>query len=106
MTRLEQGRRPIRLNEVAALASLLELDLSRYAGHPSALLTEQDYQRAKKELDRVDDEEQQLRRQLKGVRETRLEEELQLQHGIIRAASAKWRLAIAISEYEEQRRNG
>lgn len=46
MARLEQGKRPIRLNEVSALAHLLRLDISRYA-EPSEPVTADTYDDAK-----------------------------------------------------------
>lgn len=52
MTRLEQGKRPIRLNEVAALASVLDLSLDRYANGP-VRLTQDEYERAAHGLEQL-----------------------------------------------------
>lgn len=52
MTRLEGGKRPIRLNEVSALAKLLGLDLQQY-GSGIPRLSEEEYEEARRELQRI-----------------------------------------------------
>jgi transcriptional regulator with XRE-family HTH domain len=58
MIRLEQGRRPIRLNEVAVLAKLLGLDLKAYTSSMPQL-TAREYAAAKTDLQRVIREQEQ-----------------------------------------------
>ncbi|MEV0156889.1 helix-turn-helix transcriptional regulator [Micromonospora sp. NPDC050686] len=50
MTRLEQGKRPIRLNEVTALARVLELELAQYGGTEVRLTQHDAYEQAKTQL--------------------------------------------------------
>lgn len=69
MTRLEQGKRPIRLNEVTALAQILELGLERYAGGPVRLMQQDEYERARKELLRLHAMEAEAHRRLDQARE-------------------------------------
>lgn len=61
-TRLEQGKRPIRLNEAAVLAKLLDIDLEVYSDK-LAQLTDEEYEQAKVWLEQVSTEEQEIAQQ-------------------------------------------
>ncbi|WP_158289833.1 helix-turn-helix domain-containing protein [Micromonospora sp. S4605] len=50
MARLEGGKRPIRLNEVTALARVLELDLTQYGGRELRLMQHEAYEHAQERL--------------------------------------------------------
>lgn len=103
MIRLEQGRRPIRLNEVAALAKLLGLDLQHYAG-TLPQLTHAEYKRAKVELERLATEEEKIAARATEMRD-RMEDELaELGRERRYLAEQRWRQEIMIGEYEA--RNG
>ncbi|MEU5721589.1 helix-turn-helix domain-containing protein [Micromonospora sp. NPDC047738] len=50
MARLEQGKRPIRLNEVSALAQVLGLSVHQYGGGAGGGLTREKYEQARERL--------------------------------------------------------
>lgn len=60
LTRLERGQRPIRLNEVHALAHLLRIDLSRFSG-PTQVFAASDYEQAPARLAELERELAQAR---------------------------------------------
>jgi transcriptional regulator with XRE-family HTH domain len=68
MIRLEQGKRPIRLNEVSVLARLFGLDLQAYAGMGPQLTNEKEYEEALAEDGRIRQEIQQLEGELDALR--------------------------------------
>ena len=66
MNRLELGKRPIRLNEVAALANLLDIEPGAY-GNSQDQLSQRQYEQAREELNRLQEEDGELRYRLEAA---------------------------------------
>lgn len=96
MTRLEQGKRPIRLNEVAALAEVLDISLDRYSG-PAAQVSRQEYERALSDLAEMTDKEYALVDQLR-----RLEAQQHVLVGQLNEVrQLRHRLQAAVADYNQ-----
>jgi transcriptional regulator with XRE-family HTH domain len=99
ITRLEQGKRPIRLNEASALAKLLGLELQQYAG-TLPKLTEQEYEQAKVSLAEAVRAEEQAVEELRRVRQDLDERAAELSRDQRYWAEQRWRFEMMIGEYE------
>ncbi|WP_169807093.1 helix-turn-helix domain-containing protein [Micromonospora rosaria] len=95
MARLEQGKRPIRLNEVAALTDLLDLSLTQYGGR-SAQVSEQEYEELRARLTTMADQEYRLVDMLRRVDAER--EALHRQVAEVR--HARNQIAVTLAEYD------
>ncbi|MEU4618842.1 helix-turn-helix transcriptional regulator [Actinoplanes sp. NPDC023801] len=103
MIRLEQGRRPIRLNEVAALAKLLGLDLQHYTGTVPQL-TAEEYEQAKRSLAEAIEHQERTRHEVQRRRHQLEDEVQQAERDLRYLAEKRWKLEASIGEYEA--RNG
>lgn len=99
MARLEQGKRPIRFNEVAALAKLFGLDLREY-GSVIPRLTEDEYRKAVHEVEKIRTAERALREKLARMRQTRDDDISQTERDIVSWQEQRRRLEDAIRDYE------
>lgn len=102
MARLEQGKRPIRLNEVAALAQLLELELNQYAGMYK-VVSDDEYEAARAELEQVLAEEQSAEIEFGRIRREHSAKESTARGKLIYLARKRGRLESAIWAYEEKK---
>ncbi|WP_430497870.1 helix-turn-helix domain-containing protein [Micromonospora trifolii] len=68
IARLERGERAIRLNEVTALARILDLDLTEYGGS-GVRLTHDAYEQAKEQLQRLYQQQTEAREQARSARD-------------------------------------
>lgn len=95
MTRLEQGRRPIRLNEVTALSKLLGLDLRQYAADTLPRLSANEYTKALEQLEHLQEREREVAERLS-------EQIAELGRERRELAEERWRLEAMIGEYENR----
>jgi transcriptional regulator with XRE-family HTH domain len=105
MARLEQGKRPIRLNEVTALAKLLGLDLQQYGG-TIPRLTKDEYQDALRRLEEIRKREAAAGDKLASLRRARDEDlsRAELDDAIL--FNQRLQLEDAIREYEQRTADG
>lgn len=106
MIRLEQGKRPIRLNEVTVLAKLLGLDLQAYSGMGPELTTAEEYEEALAENERVRGEIDRLEAELDDVRTTYTSAEGAIRSRLISLRHDATRLATALFIYDRDHRHG
>lgn len=105
IARLERGERAIRFNEAAALAKVLNIDLRPFAGiDVEPLLTDEDYERVKKLAEERREMEKRLGEQLLDLRKQHQEEAAELDKHRMLVAETRWKLDMAIAEYEQHRR--
>lgn len=106
MTRLEQGKRPIRLNEVTALARVLELGLERYGGGTVRLAQQDELDQARGELNRLRAVAEETTERLERARHTAVlaraaEENARRELDVVRKQIA--RLEASIAHYDHLR---
>lgn len=107
MARLEQGKRPIRLNEVAALADLLNISLSEYEGG-NTRPTEQQYSAALRELAELFGREFETETRLKIIddRATDIElERMALMNERAELRRLRAQLTAVVRRYKKERRD-
>jgi transcriptional regulator with XRE-family HTH domain len=105
IARLERGERAIRFNEAAALAKVLNIDLRPFAGiDVEPLLTEEDYERVKALAEERRTMEKQVADQLLNLRKQHEDEAAELEQTRMHIAETRWKLDMAIAEYEQSRR--
>jgi transcriptional regulator with XRE-family HTH domain len=99
ITRLEQGKRPIRLNEASALAKLFGLDLQALSGTLTQL-TDDEYQQAKAELENVVQKERAVAEKSSQLQEHLATEVAELMRERRHLIELRWRYKAMVDEYE------
>jgi transcriptional regulator with XRE-family HTH domain len=106
MIRLEQGKRPIRLNEVSVLANLLGLDLQAYAGMGPQLTSAKEYEDALAEDQRIREEIQQLEAELERLRSEHTAAEGAIRTRLMALRHSATEIATALFIYDRDHLNG
>jgi len=106
MIRLEQGKRPIRLNEVVVLAKLFGLDLQPYAGGVAQLASAKEYEAAFAEHARLREEIRQLEAQLDQMRSDHAAAEAEIRSRLSGLQHQAAQVATALFVYDRDHHHG